>query len=53
MQPEQGQVALLVKKEQGIGGTHEELLQTHHPHIIPVGTAPIHCGLGTSFESFD
>ena len=53
MQPEQGQVALLVKKEQGIGGTHEELLQTHHPHIIPVGTAPIHCGLGTTMTCSD
>ena len=45
MQPDQGQVAMLVKRD---GGTlsHEELSHACHPHIIAPGTAPVCCGLG-------
>jgi hypothetical protein len=45
MQPEQGQVALLVKRDHGTG-SHEELADSCHPQIIATGTAPVNSGLG-------
>ena len=52
MQPEQGQVALLVKRERGVG-SNAEVSAACHPHIIAPGSAPVHTGRGSILTCSD